>query len=62
MYFRNYGLRKAWLDICLKGPVLEDPSTSNVGNGLTHCSNLDGSTFTIFINPSEGNFVGKTLF
>ena len=24
MYFRNYGLRKTWLDKCLKSPVTED--------------------------------------
>ena len=31
-------------------------------NGLKHCCNLDGSTFTIFINHSEGNCVAKSLF
>ena len=33
MYFRNYGLRKKWLDKCLKSPASEDPSTSNMVNG-----------------------------
>ena len=36
MYFRNYGLLKTWLDNCLKSPVSEDSSTSNMVNGLKH--------------------------
>ena len=28
MYFQNVGLRKTWLDNCLKIPILEDPSRS----------------------------------
>ena len=28
---------KTWLDKCLKSPVSEDPSTSNMGNGWKHC-------------------------
>ena len=30
MYFRNYRIRKKWLDKCLKTPVSEEPSTSNM--------------------------------
>ena len=37
MSFQNYGLRKTWLDKCLKSPVSEDPLTSNIGNGPKHC-------------------------
>ena len=33
MYFRNYEPRKTWLDKCLKSPVGDDPSTSNMVNG-----------------------------
>ena len=40
MYFRNYGLPKTWLDQCLKSPVSEDPSKSNMVNAPKHCSNL----------------------
>ena len=36
MYFRNYGLRKPWLDTCLKSPVSEDPSKCNMVNGPKH--------------------------
>ena len=38
MYLRNYGLRKRWLDKCLKIPLSEDHLTSNVVNGSKHCS------------------------
>ena len=40
MYFGNYGLPKTWLDQCLKSPVSDDPSKSNMVNALKHCSNL----------------------
>ena len=40
MYFRNYGLPKRWLDQCLKSPVSEDPTKSNMVNTPKHCSNL----------------------
>ena len=32
MYFRNYGLPKTWLDQCLKSPVSEYPTKSNMVN------------------------------
>ena len=55
MYFWTYGHGKMWLDKCLKSPVSEDPLTSNMLNVPKHCLNLNGSTFTIFIGPCEGN-------
>ena len=55
MCFRFYRLQKAWLDACLKSPVSEDPSRSNMVNGPKHCWNLNASTFTILIDNSEGN-------
>ena len=36
MYFQNYGLRKTWLDKCLKSLVWEDPWTGNMVNGSKH--------------------------
>ena len=54
MYFWTYGLRKTWLDKCLKSPVSEDPSTSNMVNGQKHCWNVEDSTFAIFIDPCAG--------
>ena len=43
MYFRNCGLSKTWLDQCLKSPVSEDPTKSNMVNKPKHCSNLKGT-------------------
>ena len=40
MHFRNYGLPKTWLDQCLKSPVSEDSTKSNMVNAPKHCSNL----------------------
>ena len=51
MHFSTYGLGKKLLDKCLKSPCSEDLSTSNVLNGLKNCSELNGSTLTIFIDP-----------
>ena len=61
MYFLTYGVQKRWLDKCLKSPVSEEASTSNMVNGRKHCSKLNGSTSSIFIHISEANFVGKSL-
>ena len=52
---------KSWLDKCLKSPVSEDPSTSNMVNVPRHCWNLHDSTFIEFINHFEGNWVLKSL-
>ena len=61
MYFLTYGLRKTWLYKCLKIPVSEDPSTSNMVNGPKDCWNLSDSNFIIIIDYCEGNSVGKSL-
>ena len=61
MYLLNYRLRKTWLDKCLKSPVSEHPSTSNMANGSKHCWNLNDSSFTIFIDPCEGSSGWKSL-
>ena len=55
MYFRNYGLRKTWLEKCLRSPVSEDPSTGNMVNELKHCFNLNISTLSIFTDHCEVN-------
>ena len=55
MYFRTYGVRKTWLDKCLKSPVSEDPLTSIKVNGRKYCLNLNESTFTIFNDTCKGN-------
>ena len=53
--FRNYGVRKTYLDKCLKSPVSDYTLTINVVNGPKHCFTLNESTFTIFIDHCEGN-------
>ena len=55
MYLRNYGLRRRWLDKCLKNPASDDPSSDNMVNGMKHCFNLNGSIFGIFIDHCEDN-------
>ena len=51
-----------WLHKFLKLNVSEDASKRNIINGQNHCCNLDDSTFTIFIDNFEGNWVGKSFF
>ena len=55
------GRRKTWSDKCLKSPISEEPSTSNIVNWPKHCWNLNSSTFTIFIDHCGCNSVGKNL-
>ena len=57
MYSLTNKLRKTWLDEFLKSPVSEESSTSNMVNVPKHCSKLNGSTFTIFIDPVEKFYV-----
>ena len=61
MYFRNYGLQKTLLHKYLESPLAEDPLTSNTVNGPKDSSNLHDTTFTIFIDQREGNWIGKSL-
>ena len=60
MYFLKKGVRKTWLDQCLKGPVPDDPSKSHTVNAPKHCSNLKECSFTIFIDHWEGNYLTKS--
>ena len=55
MYFRNYELRKRWLDKSLKSALLQYPSTSNMVNRPKHFSNLNSGTFIIVL------ITGKTI-
>ena len=62
MYFGNYGLPKTCLDQCLKSPVSEYPSKSNLANAPKHCSPLKDSFFTTFIDHWEVNCPTKRLY
>ena len=55
MNFRNYGLPKTWLDQCLKSPVSEDPTKSNMVNAPKHCSNLKDTSLPYLL------ITGKTI-
>ena len=50
-----------WLDKCLKSLLSKDPSTTNMANRPKHCWNLNDSSFTIFIDPCEGNSSRKSF-
>ena len=50
---------KTWLDKYQKNLVLEDPLTSNILNVPKHCQNLHRSTFIIFNDHCQENWVGK---
>ena len=53
--------QKTWSDKCLKSPVLEDPSTSDILNVRKHCWNLHHSTFLIFIDHCLVNWIWESL-
>ena len=59
MCFRTYGLGKTWFDKCLKTPVSDNPSTSNMVNGPKHWSNLNAGKFAIFIGHCESYSLEK---
>ena len=62
MHFGYYGLPKTWLDQFLKSPVSENPSKSNKVNAPKHCSNMNDSPFTIFIDHWSVNCHTKSLY
>ena len=62
MYFRNDGLAKTWLGQCLKSPVSEDPTKSNMVNAPKHSSSLKDSSLPYFlITGWEVNSLTKSL-
>ena len=58
----NLRTPKRWWDKCLKIPVSENPSTSNMVNGAKHHWRLPHSTFIIFIDYCQRNWVRESLF
>ena len=62
IYFWGYGLRKTWLDICLKSPASDNPSKTNMANESQLCLNLSDNTCIIFIDQRECSLVVKSLF
>ena len=55
LVFLNLQTPKNVVGKYLKSHVSEDPLTSNMLNGPKHFSNVNGRTFTIFIDPCEDN-------
>ena len=62
MYFLKYWLQKIWLEKLLKIRVSEDLSTDNKGNGSKNWSDLNDTTFTIFIIRFDSSCIGESLF
>ena len=52
---------KTYSGKCLKRPVSEKPSTSNIVNVPKPCWNLHHINFMIFIDHCQVNWVGKSL-
>ena len=48
MYFRNYRLRRTWLEKCLKRAISCYPSIVNMLKCPKHFCNLYNSTFIVF--------------
>ena len=59
MYFRSYGLPKTWLDQCLKSPVSEDPTKSNMVNAPKHFSNLRDTSLPYSLITGKSIVINK---
>ena len=55
MYLQNYGLPKTWLDQCLKSPVSQDPTKSNMVNASKICSNLKDTSLPYLLITGKSN-------
>ena len=62
MYFRNYGLPKTWLDQCLKSPISENPTKSNMVNAPKHCSNLKDTSLPYLLITGTSFVLQKVSF
>ena len=49
-----------WLDKCLKSPASDDSSTGSMVNSVSHWFDLNSISLTKFIDPCEGDWVGKS--
>ena len=59
MYFRNYLLPKTWLHQCLRSPVSEDPTKSDMVNAPKHCSNLKDTSLPYLLITAKSIFLQK---
>ena len=60
-YYRNYGIEKRCLLERLKGLASAHHSVINVLTDSKHCWSQHSTTFFLFLNEIEINWVGKTL-
>ena len=61
MYFRNYRHPKTWLHQCLKRPILEDPTKSNMVNVPKHSSNLKDTSLPYLLITGKSLVLQKSL-
>ena len=61
MCFPYCGLQKTWINKSLQSQLSEDHSRSNMLRGTKRFGNLNDTIFNIFIDPCQGNSVGKIL-
>ena len=59
MYFSTYGLRKTWIDKCLKSPFSEARAISKMVKRPKHCRKLNGSNISTFIDHVKATEVEK---
>ena len=59
--FGKLSSREKWLDKCIKRPVSEDPSTSDMVKVPKHCWNLHHITLIRLIGQCPVNWVGKSF-
>ena len=59
--FPKLRTRKKWSYKCLKSPIYEDPSTSNIVNVPNHCWDLHHSTFITWIDHCQVKWIKKSL-
>ena len=59
MYIRNYGLPKTSVDQCLKSPVSEDPTKSNMVNAPKHFSNLRNTSLPYLLITGKSIVIQK---
>ena len=62
MYYRNYGLPKTWLDQCLKSPVSEDPTKSNMVKAPKHNSSLKDTSLPYLLITGKSIVLQKVSF
>ena len=61
LYFRSYWLQNMWLDKCLKSPISEDSSTSNMVNRPKHFKSPRQNLYHIYWSARRKFSLKKSL-